>query len=234
MIGDRRVIAVIPARGGSKGIPRKNVREVGGKPMIAWTIEAAKQSKYVDRVVLSSDDDEIIEVAKRFGCEVPFVRPDELAGDHVSAIEPAVHMLQTLPESYDYLVLLQPTVPLRTSQDIDGCIERCVQMSAPCCVSVTVPDKSPYIMYKLNDEDRIRPLLEAVRDIPNLDRQNLPTVYLLNGAVYVAESEWFQRTQAFLSDDTVTYAMPRERSMDLDHEEDLVLLNHIISRQRGD
>lgn len=142
-----KILAIIPARGGSKGVPRKNIRELAGKPLIAWTIEEAKKSKYIDRLILSTEDDEIIEVAKQYGCEVPFKRPIELAQDDTPGIDPVLHAIEQCP-GYDYVVLLQPTSPLRTVDDIDGCIEQLLSSDGTnFCVSVTEPEKSPYWMY---------------------------------------------------------------------------------------
>ena len=121
MIEGKKVLAVIPARGGSNGVPRKNIIDVGGKPLIAWTIEEARKSKYIDRLILSSDDREIIEIAKRWGCEVPFEQPAEMARDGTPGIAPVLHAIEMLPD-YDYVVLLQPTSPLRQVEDVDGCI----------------------------------------------------------------------------------------------------------------
>lgn len=187
MIDGKSVLAIIPARGGSKGVPRKNIRLVAGKPLIAWTIEEAKKSRYIDRLILSSDDREIIEVAEEWGCEAPFVRPAEISQDVTPGIEPVIHAIQSLA-GFDYVVLLQPTSPLRTFMDIDGCLELCVQKGIPACVSVVEPEKSPYWMYKLDADGRMQPLLETGQNFER--RQDLPKVYVLNGAVYVAESAW--------------------------------------------
>ena len=129
MLNGKTILAIIPARGGSKGIPRKNIKPLAGKPLIAWTIEEAKKSKYIDRLILSSEDEEIIRIAKKWGCEVPFVRPKEFAEDETSGIEPILHAIETLSEKYDYVCLLQPTSPLRTVNDIDGCIKKCIDRS---------------------------------------------------------------------------------------------------------
>jgi CMP-N,N'-diacetyllegionaminic acid synthase len=120
MFEGKTILAIVPARGGSKGVPRKNIRLLAGKPLIAWTIDEAKKSRYIDRLILSSEDDEIIEVAREFGCEIPFKRPDELAQDDTPGIESVIHAINTLEEKYDFVVLLQPTSPLRTVEDIDG------------------------------------------------------------------------------------------------------------------
>ncbi|MBY0223487.1 MULTISPECIES: acylneuraminate cytidylyltransferase family protein [Sporosarcina] len=217
MINDKKVLAVITARGGSKGVPGKNIKNLAEKPLIAWTIEEAQRSQYIDRLILSSEDREIIETAKKYGCDVPFVRPDELAQDTTRGIEPILHALQEV-EGYDYVVLLQPTSPLRIAEDIDRTIEIMIEESAPACVSVTETQESPYWMYRIEDNQQLQPLLSQ-SDLSKR-RQDLPSVFVLNGAVYVAEVEWLKNTKSFLTDLTVAYKMPKERSYDIDTEMD--------------
>jgi N-acylneuraminate cytidylyltransferase len=142
MIDNHSVLGVILARGGSKGLPRKNVRDLAGKPPIAWTIEAGQEAEYLDRLILSSDDDEIMAVAKEYGCEVPFRGPDVLAEDDTSSMDALLHALDQV-ETYDYVVLLQPTSPLRTADDIDSTIARCHQNGGTACVTVIETDKPP-------------------------------------------------------------------------------------------
>ncbi|ARU60412.1 acylneuraminate cytidylyltransferase [Tumebacillus avium] len=228
MIGTKRVLAVIPARGGSKGVPRKNIRELAGKPLIAWSIEAATKSKYVDRVILSSEDDEIIQTAQTWGCDVPFVRPAELAADDTPGIDPILHALEQQPD-YDYVVLLQPTSPLRTSADIDATIEQMLSAKAPCCVTVTEPSKSPYWMYTLQANNRLQPLIQQ----PLVTRrQDLPKAFALNGAVYVAETQWLKETKSFLAEGAIAHVMPSERSFDIDTELDLFLADAILKQYK--
>ena len=221
MIDQKTVLAIMPARGGSKGVLRKNIREVSGKPLIVWTIEAAKQSKHIDRLILSSEDSEIIKIAEEWGCEVPFVRPKELAQDDTPGIDPVIHAINFLPEQYDYVVLLQPTSPLRTVDDIDGCIQKCIDIGAPACISVTEPDKSPFWMYTLGEKDQLISLFPQNEVVPC--RQALPKVYALNGAVYVANTKWLLKTRSFLSPETVAYFMGKDNSCDIDTELDLQL-----------
>lgn len=225
MIGDRRVLAIIPARGGSKGVPRKNIRMAGGKPLIAWSIEAALKSKYLDRLILSSEDAEIIDVARSLGCEVPFVRPLELAGDQTPGIDTVLHALSLCP-GYDYVVLLQPTSPLREVSDIDGCLEQMAARNARCMVTVTEPEKSPYWMFALDAEGHLNPLLACEGPIDN--RQQLPKVFALNGAVYLAQVDWLLENKSFLSRETIAYPMPRERSLDIDTALDLDFLDFLV------
>lgn len=227
MIGNKKVLAIIPARGGSKGVPRKNIREVAGKPLIAWTILEAKKSRYIDRLIVSTDDLEIADVARLWGGEVPFMRPAQLSQDNTPGIEPVIHALESLPD-YDYVVLLQPTSPLRTSEDIDGCIELCEGKSAGFCVSVTEPDKSPYWMYTIDGLGKMQPLLKEHKDISR--RQDLPPVYALNGAVYVADVKSVIKTRSFITEETVPYVMQKENSIDIDTAADLVVAEVYLER----
>jgi CMP-N,N'-diacetyllegionaminic acid synthase len=225
MIGTRTVLALIPARGGSKGLPGKNIAPVAGRPLLAWTVDAARASSYVDRVVLSSDDDAIIAAALGCGCEAPFRRPAELATDTASSMDVVLHALDQLPR-HDLVVLLQPTSPLRTAADIDAALERCVAQSAPACVSVVEADQSPYWMYLLGNEGYLRPLIETKSSFTR--RQDLSPVYTLNGAVYVAECAWLRRTRTFLHEATVAHVMPRDRSLDIDTPQDLLAFKAAI------
>lgn len=224
MINGKSVLAIVPARGGSKGVKRKNIRDLAGKPLIAWTIAEAKKSHYIDRLVLSSEDDEIIQVAREWGCEVPFKRPARLAADDTPGIAPVLYVLEMLP-GYDYVVLLQPTSPLRTVDDIDKCIEQCLENSAPACVSITQPSKSPFWSYTLDDRHRLTPLIKG--ELMS-NRQSLPVAYTLNGAIYVAQVGWLESSHSFISDETLGFEMSSENSWDIDTELDLALCECII------
>ena len=229
MINDKKVLAIIPARGGSKGVSRKNIKDLYGKPLIAWTIEMAKKSRYIDFLMLSSEDDEIIQVAKNWDCEVPFIRPEFLAQDSTSAIDVILDVINKLSD-YDYVVLLQPTSPLRNSEDIDGCIEKCVVEEAKSCVSITEADKSPYWMYYIDENRKIKAIID--NGIIANRRQELPKAYVLNGAVYVAESKWLCESKTFFTDDTIAYVMPQKRSVDIDSELDFAYVRAIIQEDK--
>ncbi len=228
MIDGKSVLAVICARGSSKGLRRKNVLEVGGKPMLAWSIEAAKASRYLDRCVLSSDDPEIIATAEELGCEAPFVRPPELATDGARIEEALIHALDAVGGNYDYLVLLQATSPLRIGEDIDATLERCVETGAPVCVAVTEPGKSPYWMFKLDEAERLVPLFSGTARAGRR-RQDLPAAYAVTGAVYVAEAPWFRAHRTFFAPETVAYVMPAERSLDVDSAWDLEMVRALLA-----
>ena len=213
----KKVLALIPARGGSKGLPRKNVLPAGDRPLIAWTISAANGSKIIDRVVLSSEDDEIILTAKKWGCDVPFRRPADLASDTANSIDVVLHALDQLPE-FEYIILLQPTSPLRTTEDIDAAFSLMRANGAPSCVSVCEVEQSPYWMYRLTDDGKLERLLTFEEEITR--RQDLPPVYFLNGAIYIARVDWLRRTKSFVGPETVPYRMPKERSLDIDTADD--------------
>ena len=227
MIRNKTVLAIIPARGGSKGLPGKNIKPLSGKPLIAWTIEAALNSKFIDRVVLSSDDEDIINAAKQYGCEVPFVRPKELAQDDSPAIDTVLHALQQLPR-YDITLLLQPTCPLRSAAHIDGALTTMLTKSAKSCVSVTQPHKSPYWMYAVNGSGRLKPLLNRV--LAAKQRQELPEVYVLNGAIYAIDTEYLLNTRVFVPDGTVPYIMAKEHSVDVDYQLDLDFVEFLLHK----
>lgn len=222
MIGTQTLLGIIPARGGSKGIPRKNIRLVKGKPLIAWTIEQAKRSEYLDRLVLTSEDSEIMRIAAEYGCEVPFRRPPELAADDTPGIAPVLHAIEHLP-GYDYVVLLQPTSPLRSAEDIDNCISLCMERGAPACVSVTRCAENPYMMFWQEQDLHLTALFAEGSRIAC--RQQLPEAFRLNGAVYVARSHWLQETRSFVTPETIGYEMPADRSVDIDTEADLRLID---------
>ncbi len=225
MIEGKKILGIIPARGGSKGVPGKNLRLLGGKPLIAWTIEAAKKSRYLDHLILSSDDLQIIATARQWGCEVPFVRPSALGQDDTPATEVLLHALEEIP-GFDFLVFLQPTSPLRTSTDIDECIERCFFSASKSCVSLTESEKNPFWIFSLDDHCTMSPLM-AGTEMP-ARRQDSGKFYSLNGAVYVCDVERFLQRKTLISAETVGYVMPKERSVDIDTELDLKFAELLI------
>jgi len=206
------LLALIPARGGSKGIPRKNIRPFYGKPLIQWTIEAALAAPSIHRVVVSTEDHEIAELALAGGAEVPFLRPAELASDEAPGISPVLHALAQLQEVSD-LLLLQPTSPLRGVEDIEAIIKLRSQAGCASAVSLTPSPKHPAWMYSLNHEQWLEPLLE-VDEIHC--RQQFPPAYVLNGALFLASRGFLVREHSFIRDDTLGYVMPVERSVDID------------------
>src|SRR5262245_26226674 len=227
--GATKILALITARSGSKGLPGKNIRPLGGKPLVTWTVEQAKAANGIDRIVISSDDPEIIRIAVAAGCEAPFVRPAELARDDTPSAAVVLHALDALADPFDLLMLLQPTSPLRLASDIDACLDACLASGASSCITVTEAEHSPFWMFRLDQANRLVRLLDEGRD--TVRRQDLPKAYLANGAVFVARVDWFRDHQAFVDDDTIGVVMPTERSIDIDTELDFRLAEMLLAER---
>ncbi len=226
MIDGLTVLAIITARGGSKGLPGKNIADLGGRPLIAWAIEAARASQHVDRIVVSSDDDAIIAAALKYGADVPFVRPAALASDDAKSIDVVLDALDRLP-LFDIVVLLQPTSPLRSAEDIDATVGRLLSTGAPSCVTVRPAEEHPYWTFRLGDENRLEHFCCPTDRLPSR-RQDLPTAWCLNGAVYAARCDWLRRERSFLAVGTVAHPMSAERSIDIDTAADFERARAIV------
>ena len=212
------VLAVITARGGSKGIPRKNVRLLGGMPLIAWTVRAALEAQCVTRVVVSTDDGEIAEAARTAGAEVPFMRPSYLASDTSTSVDVMKHALKIL-HGFDLAVLLQPTSPFRTAADLDAGFALWRSMSdAGGCVSVCEAVESPWLMYGDDGNGKLKRLLPVPPS--GLSRQNLPKAMMLNGAFYFINVARFRKEGRLVFEDSLGFQMPQDRSIDIDTPDD--------------
>ena len=231
-------LALIPARGGSKGIPHKNLAPGGGRPLIAWTVAAARAAGPVDRVVVSTDDAVIAAVGRELGAEIPFLRPAELAQDDTPGIAPPLHALRWLEKHEGYrpalLLLLQPTSPLRTAEDIRAAVELLQARDADAVVSVTPVRKHPHWMKRLGAEGRLIDApalahgLEAVPQRGGTRRQDLPPLYAPNGAVYLARRDVLLDHGGWYTERTYAYVMPEERSLDIDTPWDLHLADLVL------
>lgn len=223
MIGTRRVLALLTARGGSKRLPRKNVLPLAGKPLIAWTVKAALEARTVDRLILSTDDAEIAAVARDWGCDVPFMRPPALATDEASSMDVIWHALDMAGEGFDDLVLLQPTSPLRQASDIDACVTLRADRDAHAVVSVSAPDKPlSHFGFAAGDGSFSR-----------LDPALLPQsgLCVLNGAVYAADIARLCATGSFYAADTLCFAMPADRSIDIDTRQDFLVAEALLRHE---
>ena len=232
---DVNILGLIVARGGSKGLPRKNLRLVAGKPLLYWTFDAARRSRLLTRTILSTDDDEIAEYARSEQMEVPFMRPAELATDAAMTIDVTLHALQWLEsqERYkpDYVVLLQPTVPLRTAEDIDAGITQVLAHGGDALVSVTACTNHPCLARTIDARGVLEPFMAT--PLAASRKQELPPVYALNGAVYVVRSAVLREQYTWHPTGALAYVMPAERSLDIDSEWDLKLADMIL-RSRSD
>ncbi len=230
----RDVLAIVPARGGSKGVPRKNLRMLAGKPLIAWTIAAAKASAAIGRVIVSTDDAEIADTAVKFGAEVPFMRPPELAQDATPDLPVCQHVLDRLHAAGaapKVVVWLRPTAPLRITEDIDGAITALSQTDADSVRSVSTSKAHPYWM-KTVDQGLLQAFVPGKDDRSHPNRQSLPPVYLLNGAVDVMRAEIVITRQSLWGDRVGAYIMPPERSVDIDTLADFAMVEALM-RQSG-
>ncbi len=228
------IVGLITARGGSKSIPRKNLMPLAGKPLIAWTIEAALASRRLSRVLVSTDDAEIAQVAASWGVEAPFTRPGELAQDatpHILVVEHAIHWLdETQGVRPEYVLLLQPTSPFRTAEDIDAAIALAEAHAAIAVVSVCEMGRHPYLAKRILADGTLADFMTT--DIAYLRRQDLPPAYALNGALYLNRRESLLRDHTFLPPGTLGYVMPAERSLDMDTAWDFHLAELIFQDRR--
>ena len=225
-----RILGLITARGGSKGVPGKNIKFLAGKPLIVWTIEAALASGRIDRLILSTDSDEIAAVAKAAGCEVPFMRPPTLATDTATSNDVIRHALETIDSNDDRVVLLQPTSPLREPQDINGCLDTQAASGGPFGVSVCVADPPPEYIFRVDADHRLSPVTGGPK---TSRRQDLKISYALNGAVYVFERAWFLAAGGLQITDAVPYVMPAERSIDIDTEMDFIFAKMYMKKRES-
>lgn len=229
----RDVLAVIAARGGSRALPRKNLALLGGKPLIAWTIEAALRSRTVSRTIVTTDDPEIADVSRRQGAEVPFSRPPELARDETPGIAAVLHAVRWLEEHEGYrpdvVMNLQPTSPLRTAEDVDLAFALLAERRADAVVSVTPVEHHPYWMKAVDEQGWMHDFVPL--STPILVRQELPPVYMLNGAIYLAHRTTLLRCGGWYTPRTAAYIMPLERSVDIDTAQDFALAKLLLETQ---
>lgn len=228
MYRHKRILAVIPARGGSKGIPDKNIRELKGIPLIAYSILAAKRCKYIDDILVSTDSANIAETAGHYGAWIPFFRPKNLAQDDSKTIDCLVYTIERLKEmgkEYDYLMLLQPTQPFRRARHLEESIEITVDKGCGSLVSVTKAEESPVLMRTLGEDGRLKRIL----DMPStVRRQEFPAVYRVNGSIYINKLGKSFDQSVSLNDNEYPYFMDRAYSMDIDTMEDLKMAERML------
>lgn len=217
---DKTFLAIIPARGGSKRLPRKNILDLGGKPLIFWSIEAGLKSRYIDETVVTSDNDEILNISQSCGAKI-IKRPDELASDIATTFDAIKHAIENNP-SYDYIVLLQPTSPFRDAEQIDEAIEFLVKKKGDAVISVCETDHSPLWSNVLPENGSMEQFLRE--EIINKRSQDLEKYYRVNGAIYICRTDrLLQEKTFFLKDNIYAYPMDRESSIDIDTSLDFKL-----------
>ena len=226
----KSIIAVIPARGGSKRLPRKNIKSLAGRPLIQWTIEAANECDLIDEVMVSTDDSEIAEAAIKCGAKVPFIRPDELSNDTSSSIDVVLHTLdyyQKLGVYFDYVMLLQPTSPLRQANHISESIELLYAKKADAIVSVCETEHSPLWANILDESGSMSSFLSD--EIKNSRSQDLPDYFRLNGAIYLVDVQKLRKEKTFMiSENIYALKMDRMSSVDIDEYIDFLFAESVI------
>lgn len=227
------MLAIIPARGGSKTITGKNIIQLCGKPLIAYTIEAAQKSELVDRIVLSTDDKKIMAVARNYNVDIPFRRPDELAKDTALAIDNFIYTIDRLKnefdETYEEFVVLQPTSPLREAEDIDNALTLFFEKEADSVISVSETTHPPLWAKKIDASGRLRNYFDF--EAARTNRQALEKAFMPNGAIFVFKSALLKEKYTYSSDKTFPYIMPKERSIDIDDYWDLKLAEFMIKKR---
>ena len=218
MINGKSVIAIIPARGGSKGLPGKNIKELCGKPLIAWSIEAGLSSKYIDEVMVTTDCEEIARIAREFGASVPFMRPPELSSDTSTSFGTIKHAInfydKELDKEFDYIVLLEPTSPLRDKSDIDMAIEQLLsnpQASAIVGICKTESQNPAFLVKKNNNNFLVG---YENQDMKVLRRQEISDVYFFEGSVYVSHTKTLINMKTFYHERTFGYEVPKWKSLE--------------------
>jgi CMP-N,N'-diacetyllegionaminic acid synthase len=223
MIYDKKLLAIVPARGGSKRLPKKNIIDFLGKPLISWTIESALGSKYIDRLIVSTEDNEIASISKKRGAEVPFLRPRQLAEDDATSLDVVCHVIQkleSLGEIYDYVILLQPTSPYRTSAHIDKAVDMLKAKNAFSIISVTQAKHSPLWANKIQKNGDMSRFIN--KKYLNMRSQDLPIYYQLNGAIYLCKVQNLLRENTFFMKNSFSMLMDYKSSVDIDDKYDYI------------
>jgi CMP-N,N'-diacetyllegionaminic acid synthase len=230
MLNNNKVLGIILARSGSKGLRGKNIKIFNGKPLIEWTILDGLESKYIDDLIVSTDGTEIAQVALSVGAEVPFIRPPELATDISTSADSILHALDWLSSQgrdYEYLVLLEPTSPQRDADDIDRALEYMLIKNAPAVVSVCQAETiHPDFMYILDNKEKIVPFSGNYSN--GIRRQDLPPVYFLDGTVYCSKVAEFRNKRGFYHENTHAIVLPKWKSFEIDDELDFVMIEALM------
>ncbi|ADL42230.1 acylneuraminate cytidylyltransferase [Caldicellulosiruptor obsidiansis OB47] len=230
MYKGKTFLGVIPARGGSKGIPRKNIINVCGKPLIQYTIEEALKSNFLDKVIVSTEDEEIAKISRECGAEVPFLRPKELAEDTTKTIEVLIHAVNEMKKqgyTYDYVVLLQPTQPLRRYWHIDEAIAMIVDRNEESLVSVSEVREHPLLMRKIDENGKV---INLFGDNSDLRRQEFPKIYKVNGAIYINKINENFNAKVSPNDNKLAYIMDRKYDIDIDEPIDVEIFKLMLER----
>ena len=232
---DKKVLAVIPARGGSKGIKGKNIKDLGGKPLIAYTIEEALKSNLIHDCIVSTDDEKIAKVSREYGADVPFMRPDELSCDKSLSLPVVLHALEFMEKKnkfkYDAVIMLQATTPFKEVSDIDKAIIMLFENDADSVISVVNVDANhPLRMKRIVGNRLINYIDQGYENMR--PRQELPPVYIRNGALYLAKRETLLEQNTFSGKNCLALEMPEEKSVNIDTFKDMLLAEYFLNHEK--
>ena len=223
------ILVLIPAKGGSTRLPRKNILPLGGRPLIAWALESARVAAISERVVVSTDDEEVARIARSYGAEVPFLRPEKLSRDPAGVVDVALHALEWFERDgigFKTIVILLPTCPFRSSEDIQAALALFKETDARFLMSVSKFDHTPFAAMRMDDTRRLTPFFE---NYIGRKSEELPVAYRPNGAIHVLDVDAFRRTKSYFSQPLIGYVMPWERSVDIDNVNDLRFAESLLS-----
>ena len=234
MYNNRTFLAIIPARGGSKGLPGKNIKALCEKPLIAWSIEAGLKSKHLDEVMVTTDYQNIADVSKQYGASVPFLRPDELASDTATSFDAIKHTIEyyknELNKEFDYIVLLEPTSPLREASDIDKAIEVLLDSDADSIVGICrTEDQNPAFLVLKNEKSLISGYEN--KEMKVLRRQDIKDVYFFEGTIYISKTNVLLDKKTFYHENTIGYEVPKYKSLEIDDMDDFVMVEAIMEHK---
>lgn len=229
-----KVLFVITARGGSKGVPRKNIRMLGGMPLIAYKIIAAKKCQYENRIIVSTDDEDIAEVAKNYGAEVPFIRPAKLATDLASSVDVVLHTInwvnENSKEKYDYVCLLEPSSPFASYRDLNEALRLIRENDADTLLGMKEVDVTTNFIHSLDKDGKLSEFYHAIKDLKSIRRQDQKKEYTMNGCMYIAKWEYFIKNKLFHSENSIPYIMPEEYSIEIDTILDYEIACRIVEK----
>lgn len=234
MYKNKTFLAIVPARGGSKGLPGKNIKELCGKPLIAWSIESGLKSKYLDEVIVTTDSKDIANIAKQYGASVPFLRPDVLASDTATSFDAIKHTIEfyknEFAKEFDYIVLLEPTSPLREARDINIAIEQLFNSNADSIVGICkTEDQNPAFLVFKNEKDFISGYEN--HDMKVLRRQDIKDVYFFEGTIYISKTDVLLNKKTFYHENTIGYVVPKYKSLEIDDIDDFIMVEAIMKHK---
>lgn len=215
-----KILYVVTARGGSKGVPRKNIKLLGEIPLVAYKIIAARKCHYDSRIIVSTDDEEIAEVSRKYGAEVPFLRPAELATDSADSADVVMHTMNWVDENddekYDYVCLMEPSSPFASYKDFDEAIKLMIEKDADTLLGMKEIEVNTVFIHSLDEKGGLSKFYHAIKDLPSIRRQDQKKEYTMNGCMYIAKWDYFMKYKMFHSENSVPYIMPEETSVEID------------------